>query len=217
MLSYLWIDTNGTLMEDVEVIELEQHEFLQGLHLALQETNKKLSNQQIAQTAHQLYGAVIEASVMEGLQKLYDYQDIGRQWASQGEFHKLENEKHCPKRLSEHMRLIGKPRPVKMSAHAIVSGRHKKAKMAREILADFGIRIDDPDNGVFLPVKTAYTPHEDMPNAHPHSRVHTERYYINVTNRLSQVTSERQARAVLRRIAQELQNGTMRIRPQVKV
>lgn len=207
----------GTYMEQVEVIELEQHEFLQGLHLALQETNRKLSNKEIAATANQLYGAVIEASVMEGLQKLFEYQETGRVWAAQGEYHKLENETHCPKRLSDHMRLTGKARPVKMSAHAIVSGRHKKAKIAREILADFGIRIDDPDNGVFLPTKTAYTPHDDMPDAHPHSRVHTERYYINITNRLSQVTSERQARAVLRRIAQELQSGTMRIRQQVKV
>jgi hypothetical protein len=105
------------------------------------------------------------------------------------------------------MKSTGQCRPVNSSAHAIVSGDMPEAKAARKILAKYKIRIDDPDNGVFLPRDKRYIPHDDLPNAVNHAKLHTAEYYVNVTTILSQTNSAEECRLALRLIADELRNG----------
>ena len=71
------------------------------------------------------------------------------------------------------------------------------------------MRIDDPDNGVYLPRDSRFIPHEKMPDAPSHAKVHTDEYYINVTNILNTVTSQLECRVALKLIAKKLQNGTL--------
>lgn len=99
--------------------------------------------------------------------------------------------------------------PPNVAAHAIVSGSHPEAKAARKILAKFKIRIDDPDNGVYLPRDARFIPHEKMPDAACHSKVHTGEYYINVTNILNTATSELESGIALKLIAKKPSEGTL--------
>jgi hypothetical protein len=121
----------------------------------------------------------------------------------------LLKESHKSKRLSSFIKATGVSRPPNTAAHAIVSGGHKEARAARKILAKFKIRIDDPDNGVFLPKNEKYIPHPEMPDAINHAKLHTEEYYVNVTTILSAATSALECRIALRLIAKELQEGTL--------
>ncbi len=61
-------------------------------------------------------------------------------------------------------------------AHAIVSGGHPRAVTLRGILAKYKIRIDDPDNGCWLPNNTEAKKKMRSP-AVPHSRIHRKNYY----------------------------------------
>ena len=71
------------------------------------------------------------------------------------------------------------------------------------------IRIDDPDNGVYLPRDCRFIPHEKMPDAANHAKLHTDEYYINVTNILNTATSELECRVALKLIAKKLREGTL--------
>ncbi|WP_444998630.1 AHH domain-containing protein [Aliikangiella sp. IMCC44359] len=91
----------------------------------------------------------------------------------------------------------------------MVSGSHPEAESARQILAKFQIRIDDPDNGVYLPQDSRFIPHEDMPDASNHAKVHTKLYYINITNILSSSRSKQDCRVALKMVAKKLKSGTL--------
>ncbi|WP_158538065.1 AHH domain-containing protein [Corallincola holothuriorum] len=117
------------------------------------------------------------------------------------------SEKHKPNRLSSHMKATGKSRPPGVAAHAIVSGGHMEARQARKILAQWKIRIDDPDNGVFLPRNSKYMPHPELSEAPNHAKIHTEVYYVNVTRMIGAAQSEEDCRVFLRVIADQLQKG----------
>jgi len=102
------------------------------------------------------------------------------------------------------------------SAHHVVAWNDKRAKAARAILMQFGIDIDSADNGVNLPSGNKHTPHKKMPNAYPHSTIHTDYYYVNITTSLEnrailQGVTKEDIVDVLQDIAQDLQQGSFPI------
>lgn len=106
--------------------------------------------------------------------------DIYRAQAEGMTVEEMEEEKHNSKRLGRYMTQDGDPRPHKLcDAHAIVSGAHKQSAELRGILALFGLRVDDPFNGCWLPANTDAVPHmpDRLRNAVPHSRIHRKKYY----------------------------------------
>jgi hypothetical protein len=126
-------------------------------------------------------------------------------------FDQFEDEKHNAARLGRFMEVAdGKRRPARCHAHAIISGHHRRSARLRGILALLNIRIDDPDNGCWLPENTAATPHPVFPNAVPHSRIHRAGYYrwLTLTIRLGQFTDQAQLRPILKLIARQLQQST---------
>ncbi len=51
-------------------------------------------------------------------------------------------------------------------------------------------------------------PHIDAGDAAPHRRVHTNRYYEGLEDRLGQAQTAEEAQEILRQIGQELSDGT---------
>jgi RHS repeat-associated protein len=81
----------------------------------------------------------------------------------------------------------GIERPAGAVTHHIVAGRAADAARAREVLAKYGIGINDAANGAFLePAK--------------HARLHTKAYYRHVNEQLIGVQSREEAIEVLARI-----------------
>jgi hypothetical protein len=128
----------------------------------------------------------------------------------------LESETHLSKRLNEHLALSGDEKPhSKCHAHAIVSGSHKDAARIRAILAWLKVRIDDPDNGCWLPENTAAL--KEMPvrlrNAVPHSRIHRYNYYfwLNQIINTRKTKAPNELREVLNMVELRLQSGAQPI------
>ena len=80
----------------------------------------------------------------------------------------------------------GVSRPVGTAAHHIVSSGHRDAEVSRTLLFGWGIGINDADNGVYLPTKSAPCP-AGMAGATIHDFIHTYRYHLAVTARLLDV------------------------------
>lgn len=217
----------------IDVCEVQPHELMSGLIDIIRETQnkigyyemksltkthldqvieqtinkqeRKLTDAEIVSLAAKLYSQIMLKSTMQALSCLSGYYADSKHMSRQ----ELLSEKHKPKRLSRYMKATGQTRHSNVAAHAIVSGGHTnpEAKAARRILARWKIRIDDPDNGVFLPRDSRYVPHMNMPEAVTHSELHTREYYINVSSILSQTTTETECRLALRVIAEQLQSG----------
>jgi len=89
-------------------------------------------------------------------------------------------EKHHPtKVLAKFMRADGRPQPgPRFTAHHIVLGKGKTqySAQARVDLHFHGIRINDPDNGVWMPRQKQDKGHWAMPHAAAHSEIHTHNY-----------------------------------------
>jgi hypothetical protein len=218
-------------MQETDVIEIQPHELLAGLVDVIRETESKigyydvksmakkhldnvltetlkkkpLSESQILALAQKLYTDIMVRSTIQGLSLLSEYQAVAKSMTPS----EFKGEPHKPSRLSRHLKATGIKRPPNVAAHAIVSGDKPEAKAARKILAKWKIRIDDPDNGVFLPRDVRFIPHPDLPDAANHAKVHTDEYYVNITAMLEQTTSARGCRDVLRLIAKELKDGTL--------
>ena len=167
--------------------------------------NKILTEAEIQVLAAKLYADIMKRGTIQGLSVLSKYYAEAKRMDRS----ELMKEKHKPSRLSQHMRARGVKRPPNVAAHAIVSGEHPEARAARKILAKWKIRVDDPDNGVYLPRDSRFIPHPELPNAANHAKLHTDEYYVNVTNMLNTATSKEDCRLALRLIAKELQNGTL--------
>jgi len=119
-----------------------------------------------------------------------------------------EGRKHY-KKLSKNLGT----RPANTAAHHVVSWYDKEATEARQILRHFGIDVDSSQNGVYLPRFKKHTPHPKMPDAHPHSSIHTKKYYINITNLLREIANVPRATKediedILVSIGSELQDGS---------
>lgn len=88
------------------------------------------------------------------------------------------------------------------AAHHIVAGNSAKAAEARSILQKYGIDINDASNGTFLPTV------KDVAESAYHPSLHTNAYYDEVNNLLSDVTSKQEALDVLNYISESLKDGT---------
>lgn len=133
-------------------------------------------------------------------------------------FAQLTQEKHSSKRLGDFLRADGHPRPAaRWDAHHIVSGKHVDAMQSRALLADedIQIRIDDPDNGCWMPKTKADARPTIYPNAIGHNRIHRELYYQWIYNAIFSMSSSGQVRAFLNTVRMQLLQGN--IKPEMKL
>lgn len=131
-------------------------------------------------------------------------------------FTQLTNEKHSSKRLGDFLRADGHPRPAaKWEAHHIISGSSPLAMASRAILADIQMRIDDPDNGCWMPKTKADARPTIYPNAIGHNRIHRKLYYRWIENSIQLMTTQGQVRAFLNMVRMQLLQGN--IRPEMKL
>lgn len=124
----------------------------------------------------------------------------------------LEEGHHPTEILELFMRAVPNPKPSgQHTAHHIAPGRGKTrfAYRARVKLHTAGVRINDPDNGVWLPCKSRYTPHWSMPDALGHLQYHTNGYERWVSDRLETKFGEAFIRLELRIIGQLLQENKL--------
>lgn len=122
-----------------------------------------------------------------------------------------QNSRHSHN-LSENMLKANRgPRPNNTAAHHIVAWSSPKSAKARLRLAAFCIDIDHEANGVFLPIGSKYVPMFSMPEAMPHSKTHTIKYYLNVEYLLEQTIAENLGRTgiieTLEEIGESLEDG----------
>lgn len=93
----------------------------------------------------------------------------------------MREEQHHPTAILEgYMRAEAVPKPSpEHTAHHIVPGKGKLKQVTartRAHLHAFGIRINDPANGVYLLTKDASAPHWLMPHSRGHLKYHTHDY-----------------------------------------
>lgn len=130
----------------------------------------------------------------------------------------LLQERHSSKRLGNFLRADGHPRPAaKWEAHHIISGNHVNAIQSRTILADdeIQIRIDDPDNGCWMPKTKADARPTIYPNAIGHNRIHRDLYYMWIENNIGLMATSGQVRAFLNTVRMQLLQGN--IKPEMKL
>jgi hypothetical protein len=133
-------------------------------------------------------------------------------------FIELFQEKHSSYKLGKHLRIMKQPRPgANWEAHHIVSGDHKEAIPSREVLADDGIkiRIDDPDNGCWMPKTKADARPTIYPNAIGHNRIHRQLYYDWIYRVIEPMQTDGQVRAFLNTVRAQLLHGN--IKPEMKL
>ncbi|GLS25536.1 AHH domain-containing protein [Marinibactrum halimedae] len=125
-------------------------------------------------TAADLNMLKVTGQVEAGVQELLGYVHDGYSNKSRTE---LEEEVHNSQKLGARMAVAGDTKPHSLChAHAIISGGHPLAATLRGILAKYKIRIDDSDNGCWLPENTEAK--RIMGSAAvPHSRIHRKNYY----------------------------------------
>ncbi|CAN5539928.1 hypothetical protein BH09VER1_BH09VER1_23980 [soil metagenome] len=110
--------------------------------------------------------------------------------------------------LTKNLKRVGvlTPGEGRFAAHHLVAKGDERATAVRAILQREGIDIDEAANGVFLPRDAEYE--KQLPGfGPPHSKIHTDAYYIALSDRLSSVPSG-QVRDELQKIASELIEGT---------
>ncbi len=128
-------------------------------------------------------------------------------------FFQLSTEKHSSKLLGDFMRAMNMPRPgARWEAHHIVSGDHPEAEEARAVLAsdDIKMRIDDPDNGCWMPKTKADARPTNYPNAIGHNRIHRDRYYAWIFSNIVSMPNIGLVIAFLGRVRQQLLQGNLR-------
>jgi hypothetical protein len=114
------------------------------------------------------------------------------------------DEEPSSEKLDRNMRAAGVKRPPGTAAHHIVAGKAAPAEAARAILRKFGIRLNDAENGVYLPCNTK-TPCGE--SGAIHSTLHTREYYRAVESALARATTRGEALSALRDIAEALETG----------
>ena len=91
------------------------------------------------------------------------------------------------------------------AAHHIV-GDHKLAAPSRAVLEKYGIDINDPRNGIFLPNSP-----ENILKGTNHSGKHTNDYFNEVNRRMSGVKSKEECLEVLDDLKKELYDGSLHL------
>jgi hypothetical protein len=126
----------------------------------------------------------------------------------------MQAEKHHPTGAMEnYLRTDGRPKPSNAhTAHHIVpgKGKTKEAYQARINLHLASIRINDPDNGVWLVRNKKDIPHRSMPNSKAHLQYHTHNYERWVNRQtLRHFASEGRMRMQLRLMGQMLEENNV--------
>jgi RHS repeat-associated protein len=81
--------------------------------------------------------------------------------------------------LAHNLQQVGVTKPPNTSAHHIVAGKGERAQRARDILEDFDIDINSPNNGVFLANRASSPAIGAI-----HSGGHTHAYFDEINERL---------------------------------
>lgn len=166
----------------------------------------------------EFFNRVEKRVVRAALAKIHVFMVQFRNDALGMSFEELFRERHSSRQLGMHLRIDKQPRPgARWEAHHIVSGYHKEAIPAREILADddIKIRIDDPDNGCWMPKTKADARPTIYPNAIGHNRIHRQRYYDWIYRVMESMETEVQVRAFLNTVRTQLLQGN--IKPEMKL
>ena len=144
---------------------------------------------------------------------LREYRDEYRSLTSTDRIEKCSEEEHHPTTVLENnLRRVGRAQPSdRYSAHHIVEGRGKltlsDTKRARLKLFTYNIRINDPDNGVWMPREDKDIGHWAMPKCPPHLRIHTKNYERWVYRSIRYLSSELELRTQLWSIREDLKYG----------
>ncbi|KZN46633.1 AHH domain-containing protein [Pseudoalteromonas luteoviolacea] len=103
----------------------------------------------------------------------------------------------------------GKPGDGWEAHHIILFGAgYESAELARQILSDFGIGINDPDNFVWLPKNIAVKKQYGVRHlTHQNDGLHRRESMDAVLGAIEMAVDERHARATLRSIANRYRNG----------
>lgn len=144
--------------------------------------------------------------------QLQQYRDEFKSLKGSEKRRSYANEDHHPTAiLAENLRKVGRAQPSpRFSAHHLVEGKGKLAitRQARVLLATYDIRINDPDNGVWMPMTEQDRGHWAMPKATPHSQIHTHNYERWIWGQIQYLESEEEIRAKLSILRAHLKNGT---------
>lgn len=121
-------------------------------------------------------------------------------------------EKHHPtSKLAKNLRAACRPAPSykRHSPHHIVQGKGKTPQNAdaRLLMHECGIRINDPDNGVWMPRTKADKGYWTCPNQPAHSEIHTYNYERWVSIETLGMETEGTFRAKLTKIRILLRDG----------
>lgn len=130
----------------------------------------------------------------------------GRATLSAEQYHRRDKSTLC-----RYLQADGRPKPsAQHDAHHIVPGKGKTkvAALARLHIHRFGIRINDPDNGVWLVKRKSDVPHWSMPAAKSHLSIHTFNYESWVYNAVRITRSEQDTRRKLNILARMLEQGS---------
>lgn len=215
-------DEMSTLDQAIENLIQKAHKYYKDLNRAenapqdVREKRKKELEKAKQHLEHERRLAEVKVDVLADLQT---YRLKGKQAyqgtnieiaAAQKEL--LAEEHHPTEILEKYMRAVPIPKPSPFhTAHHITPGvgKTKDAYRARLRIHRYGIRINDPDNGAWLPNATKHTPHWSMPNAKGHNRYHTHGYESWLLRRLQSKSGEEFIRQELRLIGQQLQENNI--------
>ncbi len=196
-----------TVVDGQIVEELSRTEFERGLYRLAGENSAKY-NILLREFKNVLLDEVIKTTTAKKSGMSKEQRIFKRIKDREGRLHR--------KRLNESMMARHRKKPAKTDAHHIVSWSHPEAVGARAILAQFGIDIDSADNGVYLPTSSKYVPHPKIPNAYSHKKIHTQKYYLNLTALLTQTlrlpnVAKEDIMSILKEVGEDLVNGTFPI------
>lgn len=170
------------------------------------EIKSKLETQRMTMESMAIVQAGLEQYRSAGREVL-----TGTRQERQNKLNVMQAEGHHKKDLEvleAFMRAVGKPKPgSRHTAHHLVPGKGKTryAGLARTRMHRFGVRINDPDNGVWLPMHKADTPLWSMPASKGHLEYHTNGYEAWIEERLKTRTGEAFIRIELNLIEKMLQ------------
>lgn len=175
------------------------------------EENRLIREQELASALLHLKHERKRIAILSQIQnRLQEYQLWGKGQSEVDPLALLEESHHPVRILARNMRAGGHPQPsVRHTPHHIImgKGRHPQTIDSRLNLHLYGIRINDPDNGVWMPRTKKDKGHWSMPNAPSHSEIHTFNYETWVNSRISHLEGEIVIRGELLRIRSVLRGG----------